>query len=189
MDSEERLAQHHPSPHCGVEGSWRACLDQVTSPQPSPPASPSGVAGWSRRLAGPQQHSDLPHPSTPSRTAPTWDDIARGGTPNTTHQEAPAASPADTIALYKRYTSMGLRARFSIRNTAGYEEINLTCRFPELPAARSHPPRRHHRKRNRQRDRDKPTLRQLALKQSRSFIQRRPIIATTCRHRLWPKPP
>jgi hypothetical protein len=30
---------------------------------------------------------------------------------------------------------------------------------------------------------------QLALKQSRSFIQRRLIIAATCRHRLWPKPP
>jgi hypothetical protein len=81
MDSEERLAPHHPSPHHGVEGSWRTSLDQVTYPQSSPPASPSGVAGRSRQLARPQQHSDLPHPSTPSRTAPTWADIVGGGLP------------------------------------------------------------------------------------------------------------
>jgi hypothetical protein len=28
---------------------------------------------------------------------------------------------------------MGLQARSSIRNVAGYEEINLSCHFPELP--------------------------------------------------------
>ncbi len=70
---------------------------------------------------------------------------------------------------------MGLQARFSIRNTAGYEEINLSCRFPELPAARSHPPRRRHRKRNRQRDRDKPTLRSIS-------AQTEPLVHTTPPH-------
>jgi hypothetical protein len=156
MEREERPTQHHPSPHRGVEG-----LRHTSSDQPCPPASPSGVAGWSSQRAGLQQvHSPL-HCS-PSRTAPTWADIVRGE--DSTQQEAPAASPDDAIALYKQYVALGYQACFSVKSSAGYQEVSLFCRFPVLPAARclsSHPHtnRRRQRQRNRQRNRSKPATR------------------------------
>jgi hypothetical protein len=48
--------------------------------------------------------------------------MARGGNYNSTHQEAPAASPDDAITLYKQYVSIGLQAQFSLKHNAGYEE-------------------------------------------------------------------
>jgi hypothetical protein len=60
MDREERPDQHHPSPHRGVKGSRRANVDQVTSPQPRPPTSPSGVVGRSSWQAGTQQLNSPP---------------------------------------------------------------------------------------------------------------------------------
>jgi hypothetical protein len=156
MDHEVRPAQLHPSPHRGVEGSRRVCTEQVVYTQPCPPASPSGVAGRLSRRVGSQQ-LNTPPPCTPSHTAPSWADVARGEIHTSTHQEAPAASIADAIALYKRYVSIGLQARFSVRSNASYEEICLSCRFPEPPATRSRNPIRHrHCRRNRHRNRGKP---------------------------------
>jgi hypothetical protein len=124
MEHEERPAQHHPSPHRGVEGSWRASVDKATHPQPCPPASPSGVVGRSSWRAGTQQLYSPPL-RAPSRTVPTWASVARGE--NLTQQEAPATStsPSEAIALY----------------TAGYEEISLFCRFPDPSATTSFPTR------------------------------------------------
>jgi hypothetical protein len=119
-----------------------ACTDQVAYTQPCPPASPSGVVGWSSRRAGSQQ-LNTPPPCNPSHNVPTWADIARGGNFTSTPQEAPAASTADAIALYKRYVSMGLQARISVKHNAGYEEICLSCRFPEPSAARQQHATRH----------------------------------------------
>jgi hypothetical protein len=133
-----------------------ACTEQVTHPQPCTPASPSRVVGWSSRQAGSQQ-LHTPPPCTPSRAAPTWADIARGGNNNPTHQEAPSASPADAITLYKQYVSMGLQARFSLKYNAGYEEIHLFCRFPKPSVARhQHPARHRQRRRNHHCNRGKP---------------------------------
>jgi hypothetical protein len=39
---------------------------------------------------------------------------------------------------------MGLQARFSVKSNAGYEEICLSCRFPEPSAARLRNPIGHH---------------------------------------------
>jgi hypothetical protein len=149
MDRKVCPAQHHPSPHRGVEGSRRDSTDQVTPTHPCPPASLPGVVGRSSRRAGPQQLHSAPHCS-PSRTAPTWADIARWGNLSSTHQEAPATPTADAIALYKRFVSMGLQAIFSIRGSAGYEEVNLFCHFLEPSAVRHHSTQRHQCRRNRQ---------------------------------------
>jgi hypothetical protein len=133
-----------PLPHRGVEGSRSAGVSKVTPPGhalPPPPlgsqACRVGMLGrnsWTRPLLAP----------TPPRTVPTWASVARGGNltqQDFTQQEAPAvaATPSDAIALYKRYVVMGYQARFSIKNNAGYEEINLFCRFPN-PSATSAPP-------------------------------------------------
>jgi hypothetical protein len=127
-----RPAQHHPSPHQGVEGSRCACTDQEPNPQPCPPASPSGVVGRSSRLAGSQQIHSPPCCSPRSCTASNWADVVRGV--DFTHQEAPAASSADVIALYKRYAALGYQARFSVKSGAGYKEVSLSCHFP-VPSA------------------------------------------------------
>ncbi len=132
MESEECPAQQHPSPHRGVEGPRHASSDQGTLSQPCPPASPSGVAGWSSGRAGSQQVHSLLHCSL-SRTAPTWADIVRRD--DFTQQEAHAASPDNAVALYKRYVALGYQARFSVKSSAGYQEVSLFCRFPVLPAA------------------------------------------------------
>ncbi len=128
-----------PPPTKGVEGPRRASSDQMTLSQPCPPTSPSGVAGRSSRRAGSQQvHSPLQ--CSPSRTAPTWADIVRGD--DFTQQKAPAALPDDAIALYKRYVALDYQARFSVKSSAGYQEVSLFCCFPVLPAASclsSHP--------------------------------------------------
>jgi hypothetical protein len=154
MDREVRPAQPHPSQHRGVDGSRRVCTEQVVYTQPCPPASPSGVAGRLSRRVGWQQ-LNTPPPCTPSHTAPSWADVARGEIYISTYQEAPTLSIADAIALFKRYVSIGLQARFSVRSNAG-EEICLSCRFPEPPATRSRNPTRHrHRRRNRHRNRGK----------------------------------
>jgi hypothetical protein len=125
MDHKVRPAQDHPSPSRGVEGSRRVCTEQESYPQPCPPASPSGVEGKSRRPAGSQQIHPPPRCSPPSRTAPTWAEVARGV--DFTHQEAPAASSANVITLYKRYSALGLQASFSVKSGAVYEEASLSC--------------------------------------------------------------
>jgi hypothetical protein len=152
------LAQHHPSPNQGLKGSRRNSTDQLTPPQPSHPPFPSRVVGRSSQRARSQLlHS--PHHCTHSRTAPTWADIVRGE--NFTQQEASAASPAETIALYKRYIAMGFQWRFSVNSSASYKEVSLFCRFLVLLAASYHstqplPNRRHQRRRHHQRNRGKP---------------------------------
>jgi hypothetical protein len=153
-----RCARLNPTPP-PTEGSRRVCTEQVVYTQPCPPASPSGVPGRLSRRVGLQQ-LNTPPPCTPSHTAPSWADVARWEIYTSTYQEAPAASIADAIALYKRYVSIGLQARFSVRSYACYEEICLSCRFLEPPATRSRNPTWHrHRRRNRHRNRGKPDTR------------------------------
>ncbi len=130
MDHKVRLALHHPSPRRGVEGSRRVCTE--SSPQPCPPASPSGDEGRSSRPAGSQQIHPPPRCSTPSHTALTWAEVTRGV--DFTHQEAPAASSADVIALYKQYAALEFQASFSVKSGAGYEEASISCRLP-IPSA------------------------------------------------------
>jgi hypothetical protein len=139
MDRKVRPAQHHPSP------------------QPCPPVSPPGVVGCSSWRPGPQQLHSAPHCS-PSHTAPTWADIARGGNLSSSHYEAPATPTADAIALYKPFVSMGLQARFSIRSSAGYVE----------PSAM-----RHHSTQRRQRNHSKPATR-VASAQTEPFVNTPP---------------
>jgi hypothetical protein len=153
MERKVRPVQDHPSPHHGVEGSWGDSTEQVTPPQPCPPASSSGIVGRSIRQAGPQQLHMPPH-STPSRTVPTWADIARGGI--STHQ-ATATSPADAIALCKRYVTMGFQARFLIKSNAGHEDIILFCRFPASLVASHIPTQPTRSRRNRPLNCGKPT--------------------------------
>jgi hypothetical protein len=134
MASEEP-AQPHPSPHHGVEGPQLASAGQVTSLHPCPPASPSGVVGRSGWWVGSQQfHSPPPH--APLRSVPTWADIARGKP--CTQREAPTVSVAEISAIYQCCAAVGLKARFSIKNLAGFEEVSLICCFTNMAA--QHPP-------------------------------------------------
>jgi hypothetical protein len=126
----------------------------VTHPQPCTPASPSRVAGWSSRRAGSQQ-LHMPPPAPPRVLRLPGQTSLEGGT-TTPPTEAPTASPADAITLYKQFVSMGLQARFSLKYNAGYEEIHLFCRFPEPSVARhQHPAPHRHRRRNYHRNRGK----------------------------------
>jgi hypothetical protein len=169
MAWEESSAQHHPSPHRGVEGSQRASAGQATTPHPRPPASPLGVVGRSSWRGSTQLFTSSPPPA-PSRAAPTWADIARGAT--CTQREAPSITPADIIAIYQRCAAAGVQTRFSVKNLAGFEEVCLTCRFIDTatPCAHpAHPARR--RLRQRRRHRGKPAS-------SSTSTQTEPIIAT-----------
>jgi hypothetical protein len=113
MEREECPAQHCPSPHQGVEGSRRASLDQVTLSQPCPPASPSGIIGWSSRRAGSQQVHSPPMPPhcSPPRTAPTWPDIARG---RTSANKRPLQHCQPTPSLTTSNTSLWATKRASL---------------------------------------------------------------------------
>jgi hypothetical protein len=181
MESEECPPKSHPSPTSGVEGSPR--FSRLTTPS-CPPASPSWGAGQLSWQAGTQQLFSPRHPS-PSRTAPTWAHVARGGiaasfqpVPSTAQQLIsprhpfpshtaptwasvarggavariqPASSttppstftPDDVIAFYRQCVATGLLARLTVRNCAGYEEVNLCCHFPLSPNwnATAPPPR------------------------------------------------
>jgi hypothetical protein len=67
---------------------------------------------------------------------------------------------------------MGLQAQISVNYNTGYEKICLSCRFPELSAAKHQYPTRHRQRRqNRQRNRGKPDTRS-------SGAQREPLICT-----------
>jgi hypothetical protein len=98
MVYEDHPAQHHPSPHRGVEGSRRASSDRATLPQCCPPASPHRVVGWSSRQAVTLSNSPPSH--TPSHTAPTWASVAKGGdrileeAPLPSRQHLPTPSPS-----------------------------------------------------------------------------------------------
>jgi hypothetical protein len=92
MDREVRLAQHHPSPHRGVEGSRRDSTDQVTTPPPPQqsclPLRGHRLVELAGRVGGAAVTiTPPPHPLTyvlPQTW--TWADIVKGE--NFTQQEA-----------------------------------------------------------------------------------------------------
>jgi hypothetical protein len=141
MDSE-CPAQHHPSPHRGVEGSRSAVVGKVTPPQPRPPASPSGVAGWSSRRARTQQLNSPPLRAPSSRTVPTWASVARGG--NLTQQEAPPQlQHLPTLSASTSVMSLWVSER------AFPSRIKLDPSATSSPPTRPLPTRRRQRRQNR----------------------------------------
>jgi hypothetical protein len=50
-------------------------------------------------------------------------------------QQTTAAATADFLALYERCVSNGLKACININNSAGYQEISLTCQVPAAIAS------------------------------------------------------
>jgi hypothetical protein len=53
------------------------------------------------------------------------------------------------LALYERCVLNGLKARLNISNSAGLQEISITCQVPAATATARRPRRRHPRRRGR----------------------------------------
>jgi hypothetical protein len=112
-----------------------------------PPPLTGRVVGAGALAGSSHKQQQLVPQCTPVSDSPTWVDVVQNGTsssppPLSITAVTSAAATADFLALYERCVTNGLKARLNISNTAGLQEISITC---QVPAAIASARRRHHR--------------------------------------------
>ncbi len=60
---------------------------------------------------------------------PSWADVVRNGTCLKPSPPVVTSSTTDFVAFYDRCISSGLKARISLSNSSGVQEVTLTCHF------------------------------------------------------------
>jgi hypothetical protein len=152
--------RHRASPSLGSE-SGPAGQVGVLPANPSlaphssaPPPTGRGLGAGVPAGSGPTVLRQLPAlqlPALPNTTgfgtsSPSWADVVQNGyrldtSPPAATATASASTSAEFLALYNRCISNGLKTRINMCNSAGIQEITLTCII--TPSSASAPRRRH----------------------------------------------
>jgi hypothetical protein len=118
----------------------------------APPPTGRGLGAGGPAGSGPTALRQLPalQNNTGFRTSsPSWADMVRNGScldtlPPAATASASASTTANFLALYDRCISSSLQAQINLCNSAGVQEITLTCQIPSSFASAPRRHRRHH---------------------------------------------
>jgi hypothetical protein len=120
----------------------------------APPPTGRGFRAGGSTGSGPTALRQLPALQNNTgfgTSSPSWADVVRNGSrldtsPPAATASASASTTADFLALYDRCISSGLKTRINLCNSAGVQEITLTC---QIPSSFASAPRRCRRPRRR----------------------------------------
>ncbi len=156
--------RHHVSPSLGLESGPAVQDDTAVLPaNPSlaprgatPPPTGRGLGAGGPAGSGPTALRQLPALQLPAlqnttgfgTSSPSWADVVWNGSrldtsPPAVTASASASTTSDFLALYNRCISNGLKTRINMCNSAGVQEITLTCQIPSSFASAPRCRRRH----------------------------------------------